>query len=561
MKLLAFLFRYSRGSIVLSIIVGIVSGACSAALIALINSSLVAASAARETLVWRFAGLVGLVLVTNYVSRAVLLRLSEHATYELRMRLCRQALETPLRKLENVGSHRILATLTQDISIITGALLNIPILCINVAVLLGCVVYLGWLSPSLLTVLLIFLAVSVCSVQLLQHRGIRYMKQAREEWDNLVKHFRALTEGLKELQLHRERREAFLTDLVEETAKARRDYEHQGRRLHNVASSWSQVLYFIFIGFIIFALPAFNEQSLSTLSGYVITVLYMRAPIVQLMDSIPAFRNANVSFEKVEELGLSLTGLTTKPPRKASREPARAFARLELQDVTHSFYQDDNERNFMLGPINLTLEAGEMLFLIGGNGGGKTTLAKLLSGLYAPESGSIRVNGELVTDETRDDYRQLFSAIFSDFYLFEQLLGLESENLDARARSYVSTLQLEKKVAVKDGSLSTVALSQGQRKRLALLTAYLEDRPIYIFDEWAADQDYVFKNIFYLKLLPELKERGKTVVVISHDDRFYHVADRIVRLDYGKVISGPDVELPNEYVAGLSRPAAEPVVR
>lgn len=539
MRLLAFLFRYSKGSIILSVVVGVISGACSAALIALINSSLIATRPAVETLVWRFAGLVGLVLVTNYASRAVLLRLSEHATYELRVHLCRQALATPLRKLEEIGSHRIVATLTQDIGIITAALLNIPILCINLAILSGCVVYLGFLSPSVLTVLLIFLALSVFSVELLQRRGIRYMKLAREEWDNLVKHFRALTEGMKELQLHRDRREAFLTSFIEATAKARRDYEHKGRMLHGAATSWSQVLYFIFIGVILFALPTYNGLSLTTLSGYVITVLYMRAPIVQLLDIIPAFRNANISLQKVEDIGMSLTSLSMKSAKPTLPEPPRPFALLELEDVTHTFYQENEEGNFTLGPISLTLRPGELVFLIGGNGGGKTTLAKLLSGLYVPEAGNIRVNGELVTDESRDEYRQLFSAVFSDFYLFEQLLGLESENLDGRARAYLAILQLEHKVEVKNGALSTVSLSQGQRKRLALLTAYLEDRPIYIFDEWAADQDYVFKNIFYLKLLQELKDRGKTVVVISHDDRFYHLADRIVKLDYGKFTFEP----------------------
>jgi len=178
-----------------------------------------------------------------------------------------------------------------------------------------------------------------------------------------------------------------------------------------------------------------------------------------------------------------------------------------------------------------------MCFVIGGNGSGKTSFAKLLLGLYAPEEGAIRLNGQDITDEVRDSYRQLFSSVHADFYLFETLFGLESAELDTAAREYLERLHLSDKLQVKDNVLSTTELSQGQRKRLALLTAYLEDRPIYVFDEWAADQDPLFKEVFYHQLLPDLKARGKTVIVISHDDRFYHVGDRVIKLENGQIVS------------------------
>jgi putative ATP-binding cassette transporter len=171
---------------------------------------------------------------------------------------------------------------------------------------------------------------------------------------------------------------------------------------------------------------------------------------------------------------------------------------------------------------------------VGGNGSGKSTLAKLIAGLYAPESGNVRWDGEPLTEQTTDAYRQLFSAVFSDFYLFERILGLQLDNLDERAQQYLEKLQLEHKVQVNEGVLSTLELSQGQRKRLALLTAYLEDRSIYLFDEWASDQDPFFREIFYKQILLELKQRGKTVLVISHDDRYFHLADQLIKLEYGQ---------------------------
>ncbi len=189
----------------------------------------------------------------------------------------------------------------------------------------------------------------------------------------------------------------------------------------------------------------------------------------------------------------------------------------------------------MLGPLDLEFRRGEVLLLVGANGSGKTTLAKVLTGLYPPEAGAVWVDGREITQENRDAYRQLFSAVFSDFFLFDSLLGLPAEDLAAKARYYLERLQLDHKVSIVGDRFSTIALSQGQRKRLALLTSFLEDRSFYVFDEWAADQDPVFKEFFYRELLAELKARGKAVLVITHDDRYFHLADRLVRLDYGQV--------------------------
>lgn len=202
-----------------------------------------------------------------------------------------------------------------------------------------------------------------------------------------------------------------------------------------------------------------------------------------------------------------------------------------MAGVTHSYFREKENSSFTLGPVTLTLYPGALVFVTGGNGSGKTTLVKLLTGLYMPEHGELRLDGETIGAHNIQRYRQMFSVVFSDFFLFDELHGMQ--NVDADARQYLSLLQLDHKVSVQEGKLSTIDLSQGQRKRLALLTAYLEDRPIYVFDEWAADQDPLFRNIFYHKLLPELKSRGKTVIVISHDDRYFHLADRIIKLDYG----------------------------
>ncbi len=188
-----------------------------------------------------------------------------------------------------------------------------------------------------------------------------------------------------------------------------------------------------------------------------------------------------------------------------------------------------------MGPIDLTISAGELLFLAGGNGSGKTTLVKLLTGLYEPDSGRVALDGRAIGVDDAESYRQLFSVVYADGYLFSHLFGIERPNVDLEASEGLERLGLAGKTRVERGAFSTIDLSQGQRRRLALLAARLEDRPILVFDEWAANQDPFFKRFFYLELLPELRGEGKTVVVISHDEEFYDVADRVVRLLDGQV--------------------------
>jgi putative ATP-binding cassette transporter len=258
-------------------------------------------------------------------------------------------------------------------------------------------------------------------------------------------------------------------------------------------------------------------------------------PLAGVMTSFSLFSRASVALQKVEELGVSLSEHSTEGCSFEQGETEHTFSRLEFQGIIHSYHREAEDSHFVLGPIDLSFQPGELVFLVGGNGSGKSTLAKIIAGLYAPEAGEVRLDGCLVTDKNRDQYRQLFSAVFGDFYLFDNFLGLQNANVDSQAEEYLTLLHLQHKVKIRNGSLSTTAISQGQRKRLALLTAYLEDRPFYLFDEWAADQDPHFKNIFYTQLLPELKARGKTVLVISHDDKYFDVADRIIKLDYGKL--------------------------
>ncbi|HEY6804841.1 MAG TPA: cyclic peptide export ABC transporter [Pyrinomonadaceae bacterium] len=545
--------RHSRVMIAVAILTSFIAGVGYTLLIALIKGALSGGLLSQSRVIWPFVAFCLAIPICGFTSQLVLLYLTSKAGYELRIQLSRQILASPLRELEALGPSKLLATVTQDIGSVIELVTVLPQMLTQLAMMLGCLVYLGWLSWKLMLIMFGFMALGLLTHQLPLMRAFRYFRLVREEWDSMYKGFHGIVNGTKELKLNRHRREAFLSQQLEPAAAGLRDYGIKGNAIAMAVSNWGQILFFIFIGLLLFAAPLMIGIEPQVLVGYTLAVLFMITPLTMILSQIPLLERAYLAAERIEELGFTLKSAT--PERLVPVSAAELkWQQLDLIEVTHSYRQEGGSADFNLGPINLTLQPGELIFLIGGNGSGKTTLVKLLMGLYEPETGEIRVNNKPVTMNERDDYRQHFSAVFFDFYLFERLFGFEAQDVDAESQKYLDLLQLSHKLTIKNGQLSTIDLSQGQRKRVALLNAYLEDRPIYIFDEWAADQDPQFKQIFYYQLLPELKNRGKTVIVISHDDRYYGLADRLIKLEFGKIEYDQLVVHPEPLVTTASAP-------
>jgi putative pyoverdin transport system ATP-binding/permease protein len=536
MKLVRLFLKHSGVAVAIAIITSLLSGVSTAGLIALINLVLEGSTIPRAILVGSFVGFALLLLITTAVSQLLIGRIAQQLVFKLRLQLSRRILACSLRQLEEIGASRLLATLTEDIETISNASFSIAVLCVNIALFVGCLVYLTWLSPLGFLPVMALLGVGVLIHQVILKKGRRFFKLSRDQQDELFQHFRTITEGIKELKLHQQRRQAFLVEDLQTAAAISRRYRINALDTFALANGWGLAAFFVLIGILIFALPSWLNLSTAVLTGYALTLLFMLTPLRGILVTVPELSRASVALEKIETLGLSLVAQTKEPDTIAYNNHSPHWRSLKLVGVTHSYPAEREDSHFVLGPLQLTFQPQELVFIVGGNGSGKSTLVKLITGLYSPEAGEIQVDGEPITDENRDWYRQHFSVVFSDFYLFDRLLGLENSDLDQHTKDYLIQLHLDHKVTVKDGKLSTTALSQGQRKRLALLTAYLEDRPIYVFDEWASDQDPTFKEIFYQQILVELKKRGKTVLVISHDDRYFHLADRTIKLDYGKVV-------------------------
>jgi putative ATP-binding cassette transporter len=529
-QLLRELLARFRWPLALALSGSAISGFGTAALISTINNALRASAAELTQLGWRFAALGIVVLLSRMLSQTVFMRLGQRVKADLRVLVTRRIADAPYRHIEQQGSGKGLAVLTADLDAVVMLFVGLPSLVMQGAVVAGCLFYLGYLSWQILLAAIVTILLSSLGFHLAHRRALAYLRSSRRREDDLMRHFRALFDGAKELKLRRARKEAFLSQVLGPDIEAVRAERSKGYVLYAAAASWGSFVFFAFIGIVLFVLSGFLNIEPYIMSAYAMTFLYMLLPIEAALSAVPSVNNARVALENIEALARQLPS----EPAPAAHIPPATLGVIALTGVRHHYFNEKENGTFELGPIDMTLRAGELAFLIGGNGSGKTTLAKLVAGLYAPESGAVSLNDLRIEDGNRAEYREHFAAVFGDFHLFDRLLGFPTHAAE-RAAPLLQRLQLSHKVTIMDGRFSTTELSQGQRKRLALLVAYLDDRPFYIFDEWAADQDPVFKRVFYEELLPELRTRGKGVLVISHDDRYFHVADRYIKLEDGKL--------------------------
>ncbi|KAF1051235.1 MAG: ABC transporter ATP-binding/permease protein YojI [Stenotrophomonas maltophilia] len=544
--MLAELFRLLRRLwplSLLSTLLGTASGLASAGLLALTNRALqTAAPGASLGWLWGFAGLCLLALFGEVASDIGNNLVGQRVIARLRLELSGKILAAPIAQLEALHGQRLITSLNQDIDSLSAFSFLFSSLAIASATLLGCLGYLLLLSPALFLVTLAALVLGVLGHALARRNGVRRFVEVREEDDRLQQHYRAITEGAKELRLNGPRRRFVHAQQLRGSIAAIQRLRVRAANLFVSANAFGSALYFVIIGLLLALQAGYWPAERAAVTGFVLVLLYMKGPIQEWVGALPTLGRAQIALQRLSALSARFVAETPHLLNAPGAQAPDGFERIELRAAGYRFAspaataEEEEALPFALGPLDLSLRRGETLFIVGENGCGKTTLIKLLLGLYTPSEGSLSIDGREVDEAGRDGYRQLFSAVFSDYYLFDRLLSGEA-SLDEQAQRYLRSLQIDHKVSVRDGQFSTTALSTGQRKRLALVHAYLEQRPILVLDEWAADQDPTFRRVFYRQILPELKQMGRTLVVVSHDDRYFDAADRIVRMENGRIIA------------------------
>jgi len=467
-------------------------------------------------------------------------RIAEKAVCNIRARLGNKIRQCDLQSLEKIGESDILARISRDTGMISQT--TRPLFAATQAafMVVFTLLYIAIESP---------IAVVLCGIMILCG-AIFYMKDreayekglsdSSDSEDALAKSLTGLLRGFKEIRINQKKSDAVFADFcdIASTVGAIRTNVMQ---LFADTVVFIEMFFVILLGGVVFILPVISNEFSGTVTQIVAAILFFFGPLATVIMMYPVYTQANMTVDNLYRLerDLDRDQKAENDSNDIVQNEFDDFKTIRFDQISFIYADPDGSPNFQIGPITTTVNRGEILFLIGGNGSGKTSFMKLFTLLYLPTSGTIFVDDQPIDDLNIISYRNLFSAIFSDFYLFDKLYGV-GDIPQERVQELLKLMGIDHKTSIKNGSFTNTNLSTGQRKRLALVMAYLEDKPVYIFDEVAADQDPQFRSYFYETLLPQLKAAGKTILVVSHDDRYFHVADRILQMDYGQLFARID---------------------
>lgn len=554
MSLFTLFSNTSPNKIFLSILLGVVSGLCYTFLIPVImlgvsksNDGLIEEVESIQTLlgydvvnypiaIFYFICCL-LIFLLRSGSELLLIRTGSTVARKLRIDLYEKVLRAPYSSIEKTGYSKLISVVNIDVPRVINGASVIPAIFINLVTVVGILGFLLYLNSDVFRLVLICIFVGIFIYQVPIFVGRRYFDKSRVLNDSIQESFKGLVLGIKELKLSSSVRDKYLNDNLIKNENELLKNDFVGHSIIRYTITFGDLISFFFIGFIAFVSVNYYSVKNEELVGVVMALLYITTPISIVLNSLPNIAIASVSLNKISNIIDSLPEEDVKVSQFDSNGlgELKSWDEISLNSVSYKYEQVDGEQGFSIGPIDLKIKKGEVIFLVGGNGSGKSTLSKILTLHYRASSGEIFFGNQKLTEENISRFRECIYAIYTDYYLFDKIYVDLDDAKTEKVNEYLIDLGLQDKVYIKDGGFSTTKLSDGQRKRLALLLALLADKEFYLFDEWAADQDPEFKFVFYKKLLPDLKRAGKAVLVISHDDRYFGCADNIVQMDDGNV--------------------------
>lgn len=457
----------------------------------------------------------------------------EAAVDRLRMKLIDRLRHADLWKLEHFGESRLFGSITQSCKNISSNSQYLALAMRSVVLIITILIYIATISMFSFVVLTALLSVAAA----FYYRLGLSLEVSQEELagreGKLFECVSDLFDGFKEQRLCSARSRAIgevFGGQSSETVTARSDVHQR---------SWQQFVFGettfnLMLGLVVFVVPLYSPTVSAELVKLTAAILFMMTPVFGLMQSLAVLRAAEAAAGRMMSLESELASLEESGSSEPSEPVPSDFAEIRMEGVQFSFPAPAGEIPFTVGPLDVTIERGEMIFVTGGNGAGKSTFIKLLTGLYQPERGQLMIDQQTIATAHRGSYRELIAPVFSDFHLFDRLYGLGEFDKKA-AQEYLEWMEMSHVAGIMEDRFTRTELSTGQRKRLALVAALLENKPILILDEWAADQDSHFRMKFYREILPELRRRGLTIIAVTHDDRYFDAADRRLHLEEGRL--------------------------
>lgn len=475
----------------------------------------------------------GFILAAKTSSIILVNNIAKSATGELRLSIAEKISAMTTDGIEATGFSRLLNVLIDDVNMVAAAAVTIPMLMVSGVTVVGMLAYLATLNLAVFAVIVVAIIAGVTMFQVpVSMAGGLYMR-ARELRDVIQEGVRGLISGVYELKLDplksRQYRHEELTLPQRESVRL----EKIGDAVLHLAGNSSDLLAFFIIGLLVYFLPRYVHVPPSQSYGVVMAMLYIAGPIAAILGGLRQLQLGRVAVARIA----GLEGHVEEIAKENSNTKFGSWTRFGVRAVSYRYPQSalGDEDGFALAPVSLEFQRGQINFIVGGNGSGKSTLSKLISLHYKPLAGHAYFDDVNVDAFNLVNARSHISVIFSNYYLFRKFYRPLNQADQVKIQNLLAALGLTGKTELIDGQFTTTRLSDGQRRRLALLVALVEDRDIYIFDEWAADQDPAFKQLFYRDILQDMKRNNKLVIVITHDDRYFDCADRLILMESGKV--------------------------
>ncbi len=520
------------------IFMAVVAGIANAGLLAVVNSA--AKVVENESLNYRIFAIYAVVLIIFYITKRYSLVNSskevEKIIKNVRERISNKIVQSELLAMEKINPSSIFTPLTRDTAVMSQSSLQITNAAESAIMIFFALLYILIISPVSFFVIL-FATVIILSMFLSFSKMINAeLSEIDKVEEGFMISLSSIVNGFKELKMNSKKREDIARENHVVLTKLGNSKVRNSEKMVTYMMYGQMFLYFL-LASIVFVVPHLSQEESSTIIQVTAITLFIMGPFIMVVNVAPMISRTNVAINNIYNLERELDKESKETVVLTDNDNSKieTFNNIHLQDASFYYTDKDNSKLFGVGPINLNIKQGETIFIIGGNGSGKSTIVKMLLGLYPPKEGSISVDKEIIDEYSQQSYRDLFSIILTDFHLFDRFYGLEGVDRKAVNKLLVE-MQLQEKTKFINGRFTNTDLSTGQKKRLALILSILEDKQIYVFDEWAADQDPEFRKYFYTKILKKLKENGKTVIAVTHDDAYFGVADRVFKMEYGQML-------------------------
>ncbi|OGV66597.1 MAG: hypothetical protein A2498_06235 [Lentisphaerae bacterium RIFOXYC12_FULL_60_16] len=516
-------------------IMAVSSGLANGALLGIINGGTAAAAESEAKFQYLVLFIIAMLIFAyaKRISMTASIRTIEDMLLRIRIRTMQKLRVSDLEGVERFGKGDFYTRISQDTMTISQSAFFLVNNMQSAIMVACCLFYIAWLSPWAFIVTVAAVALSLV-VYWTHRKGMtQNMTDMSAKESELVDAASHILDGFKEIRVNTGKNNA-VYERFHELAGQSKDLKVKTNDIFTFDIMFSQIFFYILIATIVFILPQFVATYSEVVIKTTAAILFVVGPLETIASTAPLVARSQAALKNLFDLEDSIDALPVETGTFNKESRFEGFTTITAEGLRYTYRDKQGNPLFTAGPLDLDFRRGEIIFFVGGNGCGKTTLMKLLTGLYRPETGTIKVDGERIEESAMQDYRELYAPVFADFHLFDRLYGLE--NVDPElVRSLLKEMELAGKTTFDQGRFTQLKLSTGQRKRLALVAALLEDREIYMFDEWAADQDPHFRKYYYDHILPDLKRRNKTVLVVSHDDRYWNTADRVVKLEYGRI--------------------------